>query len=235
LRSNEPAMSTTAIDVPVSVRMSAASRRITRVFHLAEAANWPSIGRHGVLSTQALLDLADVRGSERSRIERRQRQQSMTLPNGAIVRDQSPMPPAALARCLRGPTPSQWYVLLNSKVFFWVDPERLDRQRRACGGPQVVLVIDADALLARYGDSASVTPINTGNARRHPALRGACTFVPYAAWSGAGWESETSALGTRPRSRSHPPAELAIEYAVPDVMDFVRDVRHLARHESFSP
>ncbi|MGH6927237.1 MAG: DUF7002 family protein, partial [Dongiaceae bacterium] len=60
LRSNEPAMSTTAIDVPVSVRTSAASRGITRVFHLAEAANWPSIKRHGVLSTRALLDLAGV-------------------------------------------------------------------------------------------------------------------------------------------------------------------------------
>jgi hypothetical protein len=228
-------MNMTAIDVPASMRASASPRRIGRVFHLAEAANWPSINHHGVLSTRALLDLADVCGSERTRIERRQRQQSMTLPNGAMVRDQNPMPPAALARCLRGLTPSQWYVLLNSKVFFWVDPERLNRQRRACGGPQVVLVIDADALLARYGDRASVTPINTGNARRQPALRGACTFVPYAAWSASGWESETSALGTRPRSKNHPPAELAIEYAVPDVMDFVRDVRHLARHESFSP
>ncbi|MGH6929557.1 MAG: DUF7002 family protein, partial [Dongiaceae bacterium] len=181
------------------------------------------------------LDLAGVRGGERTRIERHQRQQSMSLPNGAMVRDQSPMPPAALARCLRGLAPSQWYALLNSKVFFWIDPERLNRQRRACGGPQVVLVIDAAALLTRYNERAAVTPINTGNARRQPALRGLCTFVPYAAWSRSGWESETSALGTRPRAKSHAPAELAIEYAVPDVMDFVRDVRHLARHESFSP
>jgi hypothetical protein len=159
----------------------------------------------------------------------------MTLPNGAMVRDQNPMPPAALARCLHGLTPTQWYALLNSKVFFWVDAERLDRQRRACGGAQVVLVIDAAPLLDRYRGRAAVTPFNTGNARRQPAARGACTFVPYATWSEDGWASEASALGTRPRSKSHRPAELAIEYSVPDAMDFVRDVRRLAPHERFSP
>lgn len=228
-------MSMTAIDMSVSMQAFASSRRISRVFHLAEAVNWPSIREHGLLSTRALLDLAGVLGPERAHIEQQQRRQSMTLPNGAVIRDQNPMPPAALARCVQGLTPTQWYALLNSKVFFWVDAERLNRQRRACGGPQIVLVIDAEPLLARYNGRAAVTPINTGNARRQPALRGPCTFVRYAAWSGSGWESETSALGTRPRSKSHPPAELAIEYAVTDVMDFVRDVRHLPRHESFSP
>jgi len=228
-------MSMTAIDMSASVRMRAPARRIDRVFHLAEAGNWPSIREHGLLSTRALLDLAGVRGAERARIERQQRRQSMMLPNGAVVRDQNPMPPAALARCLHGLTATQWYVLLNSKVYFWVDAERLDRQRRACGGAQVVLVIDAARLLERHGGRAAVTPFNTGNARRQPAARGNCTFVPYAAWSEGGWAGEASALGTRPRPKSHRPAELAIEYAVPDAMDFVHDVRHLAPHESFSP
>ncbi len=41
-----------------------------RLYHMAEAAAWPSIQRHGLLSTSALLDLYGVAGAERARIER---------------------------------------------------------------------------------------------------------------------------------------------------------------------
>jgi hypothetical protein len=88
------------------------------VLHLAEVANLPSIERHGLLSTSRLLDLAGVRGDERARLERAHRPDRATLPNGVVIRDQRPMPPAALARCLIGITPAEWYALLNSKVFF---------------------------------------------------------------------------------------------------------------------
>jgi hypothetical protein len=71
-----------------------------------------------------------------------------------------------------GLEPSDWYALLNSFVFLWPDPERLKRQRRACGDrPQVVLTFDADALLDRFADEAFVSPINSGNARRKAARR----------------------------------------------------------------
>jgi hypothetical protein len=39
----------------------------------------------------------------------------MDLPGGAHIRDQSPMPPAALARCLdAGLAPQDWYDLVNA-------------------------------------------------------------------------------------------------------------------------
>ncbi|EFH80412.1 hypothetical protein Krac_1005 [Ktedonobacter racemifer DSM 44963] len=44
---------------------------------------------------------------------------------------------------------------------------------------QVVLSIDTERLLARYAEQATLTPINTGNARRG---RNLCTlerFVPH--------------------------------------------------------
>lgn len=63
-----------------------------RVYHLAEAANWPSIRRSGLLSTTALLDQAGVQGNKRERIERSQRLQHLVLPNGVQVRDQKPLP-----------------------------------------------------------------------------------------------------------------------------------------------
>ena len=71
------------------------------------------------------------------------------------------MPPMALMRCLRsGLTPEDWFELLNSKVFFWLDPKRLNRQRLACSAsPQVTLAVDASSLLMKYSGLATVTPI----------------------------------------------------------------------------
>ena len=62
------------------------------IFHLAEAANWPSIQQHGLLSTSALLDLAGVREKERAQFERLHRPIHTELPNGVHIRDQKPMP-----------------------------------------------------------------------------------------------------------------------------------------------
>jgi hypothetical protein len=189
-----------------------------RVYHLAEASNWPSIRRHGLFSASALFDRAQLAGAGRERLERAQRPAHTRLPSGVHVRDQRPMPPAALAACLVGLTPAGWYALVNARVFFWLDPDRLNRQRAACGPrPQVVLTIDAAALVAAHRERVAVTPINTGNARRRPARRGAATFVPYAAWAESGWASEAAALGVR------------------DAMRFVVATTELAAGQSFSP
>jgi hypothetical protein len=199
------------------------------VYHLAEAENWPSIRRDGLFSTCALLDRTGIDGSIRALLEREHRPNRTILPTGWIIRDQKPMPPAALRRCLVGLTVTQWYELLNSKVFFWFDIERLNRQRRASGRfTQVVLKIATHRLLDRYAPQTTLTPINTGNARRKPALRGAATFVPYSTWVKTAWLSEAQALGIRSRPSSHPPVELAVSDSVPDVMDFVVSVRELA-------
>jgi hypothetical protein len=199
------------------------------VYHLAEAENWPSIERDGLLSTRALLYRAGIDDSIRATLEREHRPKRTILPTGWVIRDQKPMPPAGLRRCLVGLTTAQWYELLNGKVFFWFDIERLNRQRRACGSsPQVVLKIATDRLLGRYAAQTALTPINTGNARRKPALRGKATFVPYGVWTETAWLSEAQALGTRCRPWNHQPVELAVTDSVPDVMDFVVSIRKLA-------
>ena len=204
------------------------------LYHLTQVENWPSIERYGLLSTQALLDLAKLYEIERERIGHQHRAERVVLPNGVIISDQKPMPPKALKPCLHGVTPEQWYALLNSKVFFWLDTDRLSRLRRVYRTqPQVVMSIDTQQLLARHAERVALTPINTGNARRQPAQRGLCTFVPYETWLESGWTSETEALHTRPRLRSHPPAELTVAYAVPNVMDCVVDVRRLEADELF--
>jgi hypothetical protein len=147
------------------------------------------------------------------------------------------MPPAALDRCLRGITPSEWFALLNARVFFWLDTDRLNRMLKANHPrPQVVLVLDTLQVLSVYSEHVQLTPINTGNARRQPAIRGRQTFVPYTTWMQSRWTSEAEGLGVsaRQRPRSHPPAELTISYAVPDIMKFVNQARLLHTGEIFA-
>jgi len=210
--------------------------KLGHAYHMAEATNWPAIQRDGLCSASALMDRALIVGPERDELERRQRCTSVTLNSGARLRDQRPMPPEALSRCLVGMVPAEWYATVNARVFFWLDPARLNRQRAACNDrPQVVLTVDASALVAAYGDRVRVTPINTGNARRQPARRGVATFVPYATWATTGWASEAAALGGRERPRSHAPAELTVLGSIPDVMRFVVAVQELPPGRAFVP
>jgi hypothetical protein len=210
--------------------------QLTSVYHMAEAANWPAIQRDGLHSASTLLDRAGIRGEDRERLEKRQRLTHTELPNGVQLRDQRPMPPAALTACLIGLVPSEWYALINARVFFWLDPARLNRQRTACASrQQVVLTVDARRLVAAYAERITVTPINSGNARRRPARRGTATFVPYAAWVASAWASEAASLGTLARPSSHPPVELTVAGAIPDIMQFVVEVQQLAPGQLFAP
>jgi hypothetical protein len=208
----------------------------SRIYHLAEAANWPSIRRNGLLSTKALLDLVGMREMERERMERCQRLEHTTLPSGVQVRDQRPLPAGALAKCLVGMVPPEWYALINSQVFFWLSVDRLNRQRRACEPrPQIVLIIDTARLVARYAERIALSRINSGNARRRPARRGRCTFVPYRQWVESGWSSEAEGLGIPLWAQSHRPAELTVAEGVRDVMSCIIEVRRLGSGKAFRP
>ena len=202
------------------------------VYHLVEAPNWPFIQQEGLQCASALLANSVLGPKEVERLERHQRPCAAVLPDGRVLRDQTPMPPAALARCLVGASPGEWYALLNRQVFFWFDVARLNRVRAAlAAAPQLVLVVDARALVAAHGARAALTPFNVGNARRAAARRGRFTLVPYRAWQRSGWDSENAGLGGGRRPRSHRPVELVVETAVPDIMQYVLETRHLAPGE----
>jgi hypothetical protein len=92
------------------------------------------------MSTEGLLDLVRIAEPERKEFLRRHRPEDVRLSEGVMIRDQRPMPPAALAPALDdGLLPSDWYALLNGFVFLWPDRERMNRQRRAYASrPQLV-------------------------------------------------------------------------------------------------
>jgi Family of unknown function (DUF7002) len=190
-------------------------------FHIADAENWPSIQRSGLHSTKVLIERARLNGADAAEFVG-YRSRGMRLPSGVRIRDQRPMPPAALERCLDpGLSPAQWYRLVNSKVYFWLDADRVTRHLGACGArPQLVITVDLHRMLVRHGEHAFLTPFNVGNARRRPASRGTRTFVPLEAWLATRWRAEARpACGVRPRS--HRPAEVAIEGSVEDLASFI--------------
>ena len=191
-------------------------------YHLADAQNWESIRRDGLLTTDSLVK----RGAFGAEVERgagAHRPEIMILPDGAVIRDQKPMPPAKLApRLDDGLSPEDWYALLNAAVFFWLDPERLERHLAAQRRPMMLLTFDAPRLVQDHAAQAFVTPFNTGAAYRKPARRGLRTFVPVERWRTEGWASENPT-----RKPAHAPAELVIRADLPDALDHLLEARPL--------
>lgn len=195
-------------------------RHIKFLYHLAEKANYPSIVEHGLMSASQLLRHAGVPGLKSRAILRGHRQDNLQISKAAMIRDQKPMPPSALAPVLgRGLKPEDWYEFLNGFVFLWTDEERLMRHLKACQNrPQVLLTFSAAAIVKDFGKDAFVSPINSGNARRKPAFRDRDTFVPYELWLRKGW----------PRGgRSRPPAEFVLRCKLPITAPYLIGVKHL--------
>lgn len=185
-------------------------------FHIVEGANWAYVQREGLISARALLAANGLPAACGWRPG------NLALPDGRVIRDQKPMSPAAMARCLDAPlSPDDWYDLLNGCVFFWLDEARVQRHAKALAKrDQILLRLDARRLAAAYAPHIRLSPFNLGAAIRRPARRGLRTLVPLEDWRRDAWKAE-ALHGTAPRSPSHSPAEMIILTAIPDLADFV--------------
>ncbi len=194
------------------------------LYHMAARGSWPSIRRHGLLSTSALLDLFAVPPDRRAAVEAARRPAGVLLERPdlgrVLVRDQTPMSDAGLRRCLRdGLAPADWYRLLNARVFFWPNRARLLRLLNAGlyrASAHDVLELDAAALVAACRDRITLSPINSGTTVRAAAPRGLDTFLPVADYPYAHWRAR--------RPRGERVVELCVDRGVPDVVPFVRRV-----------
>jgi hypothetical protein len=192
---------------------------------MAEAESWSSIRKHGLLSTTALLDLFQVRGELRRALESKHRPESVEIRHPqygvAVIRDQKPMRESALAECLVGMTPEQWYRTLNRHVFFWVASQRLENllgARAYRGRTHTVITVDAARLFELHGPNLRLSPINSGSTIYNPRPRGADTFQRIADYP---FEDRRKVRGL-----ANAVAELAAQYAVPDISKCAVRVDH---------
>ncbi len=160
-------------------------KRHPSLYHAAHASALPQIQRHGLLSTQAIVELLQLSEEQRAVLiaERRPEQVPLHHPvHGSFyLRDQKPLHAKALANCLDGIIPSEWLQLLNAHVFLWASRARADKllhAREYRGQPQLLLELDARPLLTRYLDQTAITRINTGSVIRKAARRSRESFIP---------------------------------------------------------
>jgi hypothetical protein len=192
---------------------------------MAQVDSWPSIKKHGLLSTTALLDLFHVKGELRRSLEGRHRPESVEIRHAkygvAVIRDQKPMRQSALAKCLVGMTPEQWYRTLNRHVFFWVASERLETlltARAYRGRTHTVISVDTAQLFELHGPNIRLSPINSGSTIYNPRPRGVGTFYKMHDYP---FEDRRKARGL-----TNAVAELAVQYGVPDISKTVVRVDH---------
>lgn len=202
-----------------------------RLYHMAEDGSWPSIRDHGLLSTEALVELFEVGDARKSQILERRRDASVTVTHpvlgSAVVRDQIPIVEPQLAGALTdGLAPADWYRLLNRQVFFWVREQRLQRllnARAYRARPHLVLEFDTAGVVARHASRIQLTGMNTGNTRPRAFPRGLQTFRSI----------EDYPFEERQRTAGQDAVvELAVTGGVPDAAELVRRVSrwHGAQH-----
>ncbi|SDA96800.1 hypothetical protein SAMN03159443_05771 [Pseudomonas sp. NFACC15-1] len=199
-----------------------------RIYHMAERGTWESIQQRGLMSTTAVLDHLDVADGERARFESEHRDQKMDVRAGhtsnIVLRDQKPMPEKRLLQALtNGTTPRQWYELINDKVFFWVEEERLHRLLGARDYRTLehdVLTLNSAEFIPAYAEKIWLCHMNSGNTWPIPHRRDTEIFRRIADY---------------PVKRSGKPVknvvELVVDYSVPNITDYVLEVRRMRGSE----
>ncbi len=199
------------------------------LYHMAEPGTWPSIKKLGLMSTSTLVRKYSVDCRKIYEIEACHRPEAVPVPHNiygtAVVRDQKPMSDKALLKCLRGLTPTQWYRILNGKVFFWLSEERLNRllsARAYRNKEHIVLVVDTAMLLKSREEDVTLSPINSGCTIFKPQPRGRDTFRSLKNYPFAEWRKK--------RGVSKAVVEVAVDCQVRDIEKMV--VRVERRHGS---
>ena len=196
------------------------------LYHMAEENTWESIKKHGLMSTTALLDLYHIEGKRRDTIEKLHRPVCMEISNSrygkAVIRDQKPMSDKDLEKCLVRLRPTEWYQILNRHVFFWPTRKRLSTMLNARAYRSLkhtVLTIDTALLLQKHKDESQLTAINSGCTKPIPRPRGENTFLAF--------DSFPFTERRKKYGKGNAVAELAVEYSVSNIRDYVIRVDHM--------
>jgi len=153
---------------------------------MASYGSWKTLQEYGLLGSEALCDLFEVEAAKRSRLLSSQRRdlEVLTHPkHGSVtLRDQKVLSEKNLNQCLQGCKPTEWNRILNERVFFWLNRDRLIgflSAREYFEKFRTVLELDGPPFVAEYEKQIELTHMNTGNSCPIPHPRSPSTFKPY--------------------------------------------------------
>ena len=194
--------------------------RYPTIYHMAESATWPSIRQYGLLSASEVLRRAGSPDAQRSAF--RSEKVSVPVPEMGVVvlRDQKPMSAKRLQMAFTDDTtPQEWYQLINDRVFFWAQEERLLgllNAREYRNLEHDVLTVDTASLLSAHAARVSLCHMNSGNTFPIPHRRARDAFRRIANYP--------VTRGGRPRKEV---VELTVDDHVLDIVDHVVGVRRM--------
>ena len=182
------------------------SRLFPRLYHLTFASNLESLRTHGLHSSASLADLYQFSPEERDACLTQRRRCLQDL-HGVTLRDQLTAPESKMKTCLVGVSIPDWLALLNSKIFFSVTRDRVDRLlAHYAAYPNLLLTVDTAALLCRYSAHTSLCRFNSGSFLFVPTPRGRDSFIPFSSFHYV--------------KKRNTPAELTVDTPIPDIFDF---------------
>lgn len=146
----------------------------------------------------------------------------------AVIRDQKPINESALSEALSDMTVTDWYLELNSRVFFFLQKERLSgllNARSYRKTENLVLTLDTASMVFAHGDAIELCAINSGFAQPHSkAKRSLDTFKSIEDYH------HRSRLSPR-TSAPWDVAELCVKGAVLDINDHILKVERVRQND----
>lgn len=203
-------------------------RLYPELFHVAADDSWPQIERHGLLSPTALVTRWGVKqGAPQAAILGRRRSESRILEHPdfgtAVLRHQKALHEPSLADSLDDMSVAEWYDLLNDRVFFFLQRNRLNEvlgARLYRDDAHTVITLNTKSLVAAYEDEIELSALNSGYAQRHSKEpRGRDTFQSIEEFA---HPSRAHAV-----TKTQDVAELAVRRGVRDIRDHVVRVERM--------
>lgn len=196
------------------------------LYHMSAQGSWPSIMKHGLLSTTALLDLFEYKGEQREKIESCRRRKWKILDHSSYgqvkIRDQKPLIRTGLSKALPATMkPEDWYRIVNEMVFFFPCKQKLKvmiNTYKECRN--TILVVRSKSLIEAHKRKVYWSPINSGYSKKCPAKRNRSTFI---------------LLGQEPKlkhgEKSKKIVEITIKHHVLDIKKHVKCVLEVGKGE----
>ena len=203
-------------------------RLYPELYHVAADGAWPSIERHGLLSTSALITRWGVRqGAPQAAILTKRRGESIELSHPdygtAVIRHQKAIHESSLEAALADLTPAEWYALLNDRVFFFLQKTRLNEllsARLYRDDAHTVITVDTRSLIGAHEDDIELTTVNTGFMQRFNAeQRGRDSLQSIAEFA--------HPVRARASTKVTDVAELAVRHRVRDITTHVKRVERV--------